>query len=64
MNDDTKDILDRLRSTAETALPSTTGFTRLSDKAVGVLAEAVDEIERLRRELAAERPPHAGGANP
>ncbi len=56
MNDDTKDIVARLRSTAETALPSTTGFTRLSDRAIRVLTEAADEIERLRRELSAKRP--------
>jgi hypothetical protein len=56
MNDEMKDIVDRLRSTAETALPSTTGFTRLSDNAARVLAEAADEIERLRQKLAADEP--------
>lgn len=56
MNDDTKDIVERLRSTAETALPSSTGFTRLNDDAAQVLAEAAEEIERLREELSAEKP--------
>ncbi|WP_147282373.1 hypothetical protein [Microvirga subterranea] len=56
MNDDSKDIVERLRSTADTALPSTTGFTRLSDDAAQVLAEAAEEIERLREELSAEKP--------
>jgi hypothetical protein len=56
MTDEQKDIVERLRATAESALPSTTGFTRLSDPAAKVLSEAADEIERLRKELAAARP--------
>jgi hypothetical protein len=56
MNDEARDIVERLRSTAETALPSTTGFTRLSDDAARVLAEAAAEIERLRDELTEEKP--------
>jgi len=56
MKDDQKDIVERLRATAETALPSTTGFTRLSDRAAEMLSEAADEIERLRKELTAVQP--------
>jgi hypothetical protein len=54
MTDERQDIAERLRATAETALPSTTGFTRLSNRAAEVLSEAADEIERLRKELAAQ----------
>jgi hypothetical protein len=54
MTDEQQDIVERLRATAEAALPSTTGFTRLSDRAAEVLSEAADEIERLRQELAAQ----------
>ncbi|MCB5176694.1 MULTISPECIES: hypothetical protein [Microvirga] len=53
MSNDTKDIVERLRFTADMALPSTTGFTRLNDDATRMLGEAADEIERLRVELAA-----------
>jgi hypothetical protein len=53
MNDDSKDIVARLRHTVGTALPSTTGFTRLSDSATQLLGEAADEIEHLRTELEA-----------
>jgi hypothetical protein len=54
MTDEQQDIVERLRATAETALPSTTGFTRLSDRAAKVLSEAADEIERLRKERVAQ----------
>jgi hypothetical protein len=47
------DIVKRLRFTAKTALPSTTGFTRLNDDASDMLGEAADAIERWQRELAA-----------
>jgi hypothetical protein len=53
MDNNTMDIVERLRFTAKTALPSTTGFTRLNDDASDMLGEAADEIERLRRELVA-----------
>jgi hypothetical protein len=53
MHNNTLDIVERLRFAAQTALPSTTGFTRLNDDASDLLSEAADEIERLRRELAA-----------
>jgi hypothetical protein len=66
MTDEQQDIVERLRATAETALPSTTGFTRLSDRAAEVLSEAADEIERLRQELAAQpaEPAPEGSAAP
>jgi BMFP domain-containing protein YqiC len=51
--DNTMDIVKRLRFTAKTALPSRTSFTRLNDDASDLLGMAADEIERLRRELAA-----------
>jgi hypothetical protein len=54
MTDEQQDIVERLRATAGAALPSTTGFTRLSDRAAEVLSEAADEIERLRKELAVQ----------
>jgi hypothetical protein len=53
MHNNTLDIVERLRFTVKTALPSTTGFTRLNDDASNTLSEAADEIEQLRRELAA-----------
>jgi hypothetical protein len=53
MSDNSKDIVERLRHTVGTALPSTTGFTRLSDSATQLLGEAADEIEHLRTELEA-----------
>jgi hypothetical protein len=53
MQDNPMDIVERLRFTAKTALPSTTGFTRLNDDASDMLGEAADEIERLRQELVA-----------
>jgi hypothetical protein len=54
MTDEQQDIVERLRATAETALPSTTGFTRLSDRAAEVLSESANEIERLSKEPAAQ----------
>jgi len=53
MSDKTKDIVEQLRYTADTALPSTSGLTRLNEQAIQLLGEAADEIEHLRSKLEA-----------